>query len=286
MVSKRKKIGLIIGSGDLAVFCMEQLVLLGYELTILRLPCSTIKIKKNIDYVDIFYEQISDALLYLKQNSIRDIVLIGYMKRPVIDILKASPSSQKILLKVTSSLNKGDGAIFTAVKEMLIEENFDLLKVQDLLPELTLPSGNFGSNVAETNLFDEIEGGISMFLDYSKLDVGQSLIIEDGHCLGMETITGTDEMIKAVISYRKGESLKAPPGGILIKGSKPKQVLDIDTPVIGPDTIKLANKAKLKGLVVESNKVILVNKVSIFGLLKKFNMFLISTNFIYKDLKC
>ena len=88
------------------------------------------------------------------------------------------------------------------------------------------------------------------------------LVFQGGHCLGMETITGTDEMIKAVINYRKGNYKKSRDFlvEILIKGSKPKQVLDIDTPVIGPNTIKLAHKAKLTGLVVESNKVILVNK--------------------------
>ncbi len=286
MVSKRKKIGLIIGSGDLAVYCMEQLVLLGYEITILRLPCSKIKIKKNIDYIDIHYEQISDALSFLKQNSICDIGLIGYAERPVIDVFKASLDSQKILMKVISSLNKGDGVIFTAIKKMLIEENFNLLKVQDLLPELTLPSGSYGSFFSEKDTLREVESGISIFLNYAKLDVGQSIIIKGGHCLGMETISGTDQMIKAVISYRKSKSPKLCPGGMLIKGSKPKQVLDIDTPVIGPNTIKLANKAGLKGLVVESDKVILVKKDLIFDLLKSYNMFLISINFFNKDLQC
>ena len=154
---------------------------------------------------------------------------------------------------------------------MFIGENFNLLKVQDLLPELTLPSVRYGSSFVEKVKLPEIEKGIAVFLNYAKLDVGQSLVFQDGHCLGMETITGTDEMIKAVINYRKsnyGKSQEILTGGILIKGSKPEQVLDIDTPVIGPNTIKLVNKAKSTGLVVESNKVILVNKGLIFDLLK------------------
>ena len=102
----------------------------------------------------------------------------------------------------------------------------------------------------------------------------------------MEPVTGTDEMIKAVINYRKSNydnNVENFSGGILIKASKPKQVMDIDTPVIGPNTINLANKAKLKGLVIESNKVILVNKDLIVELLKRYNMFLLSTNFSNKD---
>ena len=70
---------------------------------------------------------------------------------------------------------------------------------------------------------------------------------------------------------------------MLIKGSKPGQVLDVDTPVIGPKTIKLANEAKLSGVVIESNNVILVNKNSIIDLLKSYQMFLVVTNFFGKD---
>ena len=89
-----------------------------------------------------------------------------------------------------------------------------------------------------------------------------------------------------LINYRKSKHGNSLSGGILIKGSKPKQVLDIDTPVIGPNTLKLANKAKLAGLVIESNKVILVNKDLIIDLLECYNMFLFSTNFFKKNLQC
>ena len=286
MISKKKKIGLILGSGELANYCMEQLFLLGYEITVLRLPCSKLKLKKNINCVDIIYEEISIVFSFLKRNNIGDIAFIGYMERPDIDILKASPDSQKILLKVFSTLQMGDGAIFTAVKEMFVGEGFNLLKIQDLLPKLVLPSGRYGSFFEKKDVLNEVKAGISIFLEYAKLDVGQSLIFQRGHCLGMETVTGTDEMIKAVINYRKSNNdnnVENFSGGILIKGPTPKQVMDIDTPVIGPKTINLANKAKLKGLVIESNKVILVNKDLIVELLKRYNMFLLSTNFSNKD---
>ncbi len=286
MTSKKKKIGLIIGSGDLAIYCVEKLVNLGHEIVVLRLPCSQIKIRRGIKKIDIRYEKIGEAFSYLKQNSISDIALIGYLERPVIDVLKASQKSQRILSKVVSTLNEGDGAIFAAVKKMLIDENFNMLKVQDLLPALTLPPGILGSSFEEIIRTHEIERGISTFLDYANLDVGQSIVFQGGHCLGMETLTGTDEMIKAVVNYRKSNYGKSLSGGILIKGSKPKQILDIDTPVIGPNTIKLAHKAKLKGLVIESNKVILVDRDLIITLLESYNMFLFSTNFFKKNLQC
>ena len=285
-MTKKKRIGLILGKGDLAIYCMEQLSHLGYEIVVARLPCSQVKIIKNIDFIDVKYEEINEAFSFLKRKKIFEIALMGYIERPQIDALKATPASQKILLKVLPTLNKGDGTIFSAVKEMLVDQNFKLVKCQDLLPGLTLSTGRYGSPIAGEMILQEIEAGIKIFLKYTQLDVGQSLIFQNGHCLGMETITGTDEMIENLIKYRKNNN-KAPSeissGGILIKGSKPDQVLDIDTPVVGPNTIKLAKKAKLTGLLIESNKVILENRDLIIDMLKSYKMFLIVTNFLNKD---
>ena len=289
MAIKKKKIGLIIGSGELASYCMEQLVLLGYEITILRLPCSKVKIKKDIDYIDIKYEEIKEVFSFLKGRNINEIALIGYMERPEIEVSKVAPDSQKILFNVFSTLKKGDGEIFTAVKRMFVDQSFTLVKVQDLIPKLTLSSGIYGYPFKGKKSCHEIEAGVKFFLNYAKLDVGQSLIFQHGHCLGLETITGTDEMIRMVINFREKNYRKTQKnfyGGLLIKGSKPDQVLDIDTPVIGPNTIKLAKKARLSGLVIESKKVILVNRELIFDMIKSYNMFLVATNFLNIDFEC
>ena len=284
-MTKKKRIGLILGRGNLAIYCMERLAHLGYEITVARLPCSQVKIISNVDFIDIKYEEINKAFSFLKRKKIFEIVLIGYIDRPQIDALKATPASQKILMKVLSTLNKGDGTIFSAVKEMLIEQNFKLVKCQDLLPELTMSTGRYGSPIVGEKVLQEIEAGIKIFLKYTKLDVGQSLIFQNGHCLGMETITGTDEMIKNLIHYRKNDTgpSKISSGGILIKGTKPEQALDIDTPVVGPNTIKLAKKAKLTGLLIESNKVILENRDLIIDMLTSYKMFLVVANFLNKD---
>ena len=49
---------------------MEQLVLLGYETTIVRLPCSNVKIRKNLDRIDLEYEEINETFSLLKKRQI------------------------------------------------------------------------------------------------------------------------------------------------------------------------------------------------------------------------
>ncbi|MDA9702912.1 UDP-2,3-diacylglucosamine diphosphatase LpxI [Paracoccaceae bacterium] len=204
------------------------------------------------------------------------------MERPEIDFSKVNYGSRILLSKVISILNKGDGEIFSAVTQMFASQSFTLIKIQDLLPELTLDSGTYGSAPIGEKELKEIKAGVKFFLNYAALDIGQSLIFQNGHCLGLETITGTDEMIRSIINFRERNNKRPKEilsGGILIKGSKPDQVLDIDTPVIGPNKIKLAKNAKLNGLVIESNKVILVNRDLIIDTLQRCNMFLASIKF-------
>ena len=132
------------------------------------------------------FSQIQDP--FLKRKKKFEIVFIGYIDRPQLDALKATPASQKILMKVLSTLNKGDGTIFSAVKKMLIEQNFKLVKCQDLLPELTMSTGRYGSPIVGEKVLQEIEAGIKIFLKYTTLDVGQSLIFQNGHCSNVQWV--------------------------------------------------------------------------------------------------
>ena len=69
MIPKKKKIGLIVGSGDLAAFCMEQILLLGYEITVLRLPCSKLKLKKK------YHHYLVSARKFMKKRGILSVAL-------------------------------------------------------------------------------------------------------------------------------------------------------------------------------------------------------------------
>ena len=95
-MTKKKKIGLILGKGNLAIYCMEQLAHLGYEIVVARLPCSQVKIIKNIDFIDIKYEDINETFCFLKRKKIFELALIGYIERPQIDAEKATPASKNL----------------------------------------------------------------------------------------------------------------------------------------------------------------------------------------------
>ena len=77
------------------------------------------------------------GIIILKQHSVSDIAFIGYLERPEIDVLKASVESQSFQ-KLPRHLIKRWGYLY-AVKKMFIDENFNIVKIQDLMPSNITP---------------------------------------------------------------------------------------------------------------------------------------------------
>ncbi len=77
-------------------------------------------------------------------------------------------------------------------------------------------------------------------------DVGQGCVVQQGLVLAVEAIEGTDAML-----LRAGALRRDGIGGVLVKLVKPGQDKRADLPTIGPDTVRHAAAAGLRGLAFE-----------------------------------
>ena len=276
-------IGLVLGSGDLAKSCVNLLCSKGFKLQIIKLPCSNIDVSQDFKHWDLKYERIDQIFLRLKEKSINKIAFIGHAIRPDLNLNDFNPQSLNILDQIIPQFSKGDNSLFLAVKNVFETQGLIILKVHELLNTLTLSEGSYGFNTPDNLLEEEIEKGFSLFREYSLLDLGQSIVCQKGYCLGLETLLGTDLMLKGLIDFRKNskienEDLKT--GGFLIKAPKVGQILEIDVPTIGPHTVNLMKRAKLDGMVLQSNKVFITEKKEVLNLIRRNKMFLIVKNFL------
>ncbi len=277
-MKENETLGLILGSGDLANFCLKSLVSNGCRLRIIRLPCSDINVSKDEKSFNLEYENIYQAFIYLKAQSINKVVMIGKVIRPQFNLKKFTSKSLEIIEPLIPYLSKGDNSLFVVIKKIFENQGISVLKLQEILSELTLPEGSYGIDISNKKTDLDIKNGVELFKKYSSLDLGQSLVFNKGHCLGLETMPGTDEMLKGIINFREnGEEIyeQRETGGFLIKAPKLGQILEIDVPTIGPKTISLMNKAKLEGLVIQSNQVLIMEKDKVIDMIKKNRMFLV-----------
>ena len=89
------------------------------------------------------------------------------------------------------------------------------------------------------------------------LDVGQAAVAAGGQIIGIETLQGTDAVLRFVADSAPGS------GGVLVKRAKPGQDLRVDMPAIGPDTVALCAKAGLSGIELQAGHVLMLDPVAV-----------------------
>ena len=82
-------------------------------------------------------------------------------------------------------------------------------------------------------------------------DIGQAVVVIDGHVVAVEDIEGTDGLLARVARLREEGRIRAKTGrGVLVKAPKSGQDLRFDLPTVGPRTIEGVAKAGLAGIAI------------------------------------
>ena len=123
----------------------------------------------------------------------------------------------------------------------------------------------------------DAERGSRILAALGPMDVGQAAVVAAGQVLGVETVQGTDAMLRFVAETAPGS--RHGTGGVLVKMPKPGQDLRFDMPAIGPATVKAAAKAGLAGIFIESGKVLLLDRAKILHAAAEANLFIFAEKF-------
>src|SRR6202012_774815 len=83
-------------------------------------------------------------------------------------------------------------------------------------------------------------------------DVGQCCVVQQGIVLAVEAAEGTDAMLARCASLARPGA-----GGVLVKLVKPGQDRRADLPTIGPETIRSAIAAGLRGVAFQAGGTII-----------------------------
>lgn len=201
-------------------------------------------------------ENLGGIFADLKAASVTRVVFAGALCRPVLEREKFDPVMQKYAPGIISAMQLGDDTLLRQVVEIFEEQGFKVIGAHELLPGLTAQADlHIGPPLKGQHRAD-LEHARDILMALSPLDVGQGCVVEKGQCLGVETLQGTDFMLKAVADTAH----RPAGGGVFLKAAKRGQDLRIDMPAIGPETIAAVAKAGLAGLVIEAGKVMILER--------------------------
>ena len=270
-------IGIISGAGFLPLLIGKKLLKKKYKVTFFLLNNSeNINIYSNYNFIKVNIISIKKIINILKENNINKIIMAGNIKRPSLNDLSFDFETIKLAKKLFLE-KKGDNLLLNSIQKYFEEKGFqtfdwrkdclDIFSNEDNLTKIQ-PSKNAKKNLAKA---------LDVFKYYGRLDIGQSLIIQNQIILGLEAAEGTDKLIERCFHYKK-KGDKA----VLVKFTKYKQNSILDIPTIGIDTITLLKKYNYEGLFLEKNKCIILNKQEVKDFAEKNNIFISAINKIEK----
>jgi DUF1009 family protein len=210
------------------------------------------------------------GLALLRENQVTELVLAGGIRRPSFAALRPDWRAAKLFARI-GYRSLGDDGLLSAVIKELEQEGFRVLGADQLLECALVPEGPLGRLRPDRQSQADIERGLRVALTLGALDVGQAVIVQQGLVLGVEASEGTDELLRRCAALRREG-----PGGVIVKVEKPGQERRVDRPTIGLRTVELAIATGLRGIAVEANATIVLDRAEVVRGVDRAGLFLVA----------
>jgi UDP-2,3-diacylglucosamine hydrolase len=149
-------------------------------------------------------------------------------------------------------------------------EGFRVVGADSLIGDVVAPEGLMTAVGPDAAAERDIALGIEVAGRLGDLDIGQAVVVQQGLVLGVEAAEGTDQLVARCGALRR-DGL----GGVLVKLKKPHQERRADLPTIGPDTIRRAAEAGLRGIAVHSGNCLIIARAEVVAVADQTGLFVV-----------
>lgn len=209
---------------------------------------------------------------WLRAAGVKDLILAGKVSRPSFLSLRPDAGAARLLPKIGMRAFGGDDSLLTAVVRVLREEGFNPLEARQVLSEVMVDTpGVLTTHRPDKQAMGDIRRGLYVLRAMGAADVGQGAVVQQGLVLAVEAIEGTDSMLA-----RAGGLQREGPGGVFVKVMKPGQDRRADLPVIGPDTVARVAAAGLRGIAIQVDGTIIIDRAATLAAAEAAGIFLLA----------
>jgi len=193
-----------------------------------------------------------------KQEGIRQVMMCGQVKH--VKIFSSIVPDWRLAKLLMSLEAKNTDALIGGVAKILADEGITLTDSTLLLKDLLAPEGVLTRRKPSSDEERDITYGRRIAAALSEHDIGQSVAIAERACVAVEAMEGTDAMLRRaaslVASLEKtgGKALR------LVKGSRRRQHLLFDVPVVGPQTIDVMRETGTTALAIDAGRTLLLDR--------------------------
>jgi len=270
MSSSAPKLAIIAGGGSAPGHLIAACQKLGRDFFVVCLEGQADKgLADDAPHAWIHFGAFAKLKALAEEQQLKEVVMIGRVRRPSFTEIKPDFAAIKVLAKIGINALGDDALLRSLGKAIEDETGMRMIGAQDVFGDLLTPAGQLGRIAPDDDAQKDIARGTNVARALGTLDIGQSVIVQQGLVLGVEAIEGTDDLIARSAALRRDG-----PGGVLVKIAKPQQDNRFDLPTVGPDTITAMAKAGLRGVALEAGRSLLIDREKCIALADQAGLFI------------
>ena len=252
-------------------------------------------------------ERLGGFLHDLTQRGVTQVCFCGAIDRPNISLMRLAARTLPLLRALSKAVGGGEDSALRTVLGIFEAKGFAVRGAHDLVPDLLPPQGVLTRAAPLDTTDRDLAVAAEVQREQGRLDEGQSCVIRDGVVIAQEDRRGTDAMLAGLaeplappaqateddpfgmtldmvggmldsaadwLSGPVAEARAKGKGGVFFKAPKPGQDMRIDLPTIGPGTAARAIEAKLDGIVLAHQGVMVLDRAEVIRSLDDKGLFL------------
>ena len=199
-------------------------------------------------------ERLVPFLRRLEEEGVTRVCFAGAVQRPRLDPALFDPDTATMVPRLLAAMGQGDDATLREVLAIFEEAGFALAGVEEIAPAMVPGAAVLCGEVTERDRADAARAA-EIVAALGRVDVGQGAVVQQGLCLAVEALPGTDAMLAGVAAIPV-ELRPAGTRGLFYKAPKPAQDRRIDLPALGVETVRRVAGAGLGGIAFQAGGVI------------------------------
>jgi len=161
--------------------------------------------------------------------------------------------------------DRRDDTIMHAIVGLLAKAGVEVREQTEFAGEMLAGEGHLFGPKPSKEMMQDIHFGYTQASGIAALDIGQTVLVQQGAVLAVEAIEGTDEAIRRGGALGNGKAT-------VVKVGKPEQDLRFDVPAFGPDTLETMHASGCRTLAVEAGITLMIERHRIAEMAERYRI--------------
>ena len=182
-----RKLGIIAGGGTIPQMLINHCRAQNREFFVLAIEGNANPdiMTDDVPHLWLRIGQAGTGFKRFADEKVQDVVMIGTIKRPSFKEIFPDLRTAAFFAKIGTKALGDDGILRALVKE-LESDGMAVKGIHEVMPDILIKSGTYGKHKPDKQAIADIKRGVEVALALGQVDVGQSVIVQEGLVLGVE----------------------------------------------------------------------------------------------------